>query len=270
MAPFSMLIFMGLSEIPRGAVGMSTLRFTGLENILELLSDEYYTRSLINTFIFVITNLNVKIPMAFLIALALNRNFKGRRILTALLLVPWAIPGLPYYTVWRFMYYSDVGVLNYILTKIGIANPPQWIADPRYALYSVMIAHAIKNIPFFAIVLLAGLQSIPTELYESAEIDGAGGWQKLRYITLPLMKNLIVLNYILSFIWMMGVFDPVWIITHGGPAYSSNVLGTYAYVKTFELMQPNLGIASFLPIAPLILALVILLIWKRIIRLGGE
>ena len=235
-----------------------------------MFNDPNYLKAVTNTLIFVFTNLNIKMPLALATALAMNRSFKGRRIALALLILPWGIPNVPYYLVFRFILHSDYGILNYFLMWLGIRSPPAWLSDPNYALYSVMAAHAIKNAPFFALIFLAALSSIPTDYYEAAKIDGAGAWGNFRYITIPLMKNIIILNYTLSFVWMMGEFDSVWVMTRGGPSFSSHILGTYAYQLAFVLAQPNLGAAAFVPIVPVLAIAIFILLMKEILKLGGE
>ena len=127
----------------------------------------------------------------------------------------------------------------------------------------------LKCLPFWTLIFLAALQSIPNELFDAVKVDGAGLWNTFRHLTLPMIKNIVIINYTLSFVWMMGEFYSVWILTRGGPNYASNVIASYAYVKTFLLMELNEGTASFLIIIPLLILLIVLVLRGGLLKLGG-
>ncbi|MEM0053378.1 MAG: sugar ABC transporter permease [Nitrososphaeria archaeon] len=268
LLPIILEVYIALSEIVPGSVGLLSLKFTGLGNVFILLNDPNYIKSLLNTFIFLIVNINVKMALALLVALALNRGFIGKRLVMALLIIPWAMPEVPYYLAWRFLYHSDFGFLTYIFDTF-FGGSPNWLGDSRLSLYSVMIAHVFKYVPFWTLIFLAALQSIPVELYDATKVDGAGAWDTFRYITLPLIKNITIINYTLSFVWMMGEFNSVWILTQGGPSYASHLIASYAYVKTFLLLEWNAGAAAFVIVLPIIIVLITLILRGGLMRLGG-
>jgi len=268
LIPLILETYIALSEIAPGSVGLLSLKFVGLKNVLILLNDPNYIKSLINTFIFLIVNINVKMAIALLAALALNKGFIGKRLAMALLIIPWAMPEVPYYLAWRFLYHTDFGFLTYLFDAL-LGHPPNWLGDSRIALFSVMITHVFKYVPFWTLIFLAALQSIPVEIYDATKVDGAGTWQTFRYVTLPLIKNIVIINYTLSFVWMLGEFNSVWILTQGGPNYASHLIASYAYVKTFLLLEWNSGAAAFIIVLPIIIVLITLVLRKGLLRLGG-
>jgi multiple sugar transport system permease protein len=268
LIPLILETYIALSEIASSSVGLLSLKFVGLKNVLILLNDPNYIKSLINTFIFLIVNINVKMAIALLAALALNKGFIGKRLAMALLIIPWAMPEVPYYLAWRFLYHTDFGFLTYLFDAL-LGHSPNWLGDSRIALFSVMITHVFKYVPFWTLIFLAALQSIPVEIYDATKVDGAGTWQTFRYVTLPLIKNIVIINYTLSFVWMLGEFNSVWILTQGGPSYASHLIASYAYVKTFLLLEWNSGAAAFIIVLPIIIVLITLVLRKGLLRLGG-
>ncbi|MEM2875588.1 MAG: sugar ABC transporter permease [Candidatus Bathyarchaeia archaeon] len=267
LIPILLEVYIALSENVPGSVGLLSQNFVGLKNALTLLNDANYVKSLLNTLIFLIVNINVKMGIALLVALALNRGFVGKRLAMALLVIPWAMPEVPYYLAWRFLYHTDFGFLTYLFDILG--GSPNWLGDSRIALYSVMTAHVFKYVPFWALIFLAALQSIPVEIYDATKVDGADALKTFRYVTLPLIKNIIIINYTLSFVWMLGEFNSVWILTQGGPSYASHLIASYAYVKTFLLLEWNSGAAAFIIVLPVIIVLITLVLRGGLLKLGG-
>jgi len=251
-----------------GVLGLLDMKFVGLKNIFVLLTDETYIKSLVNTFIFLFADLGIKMPLALATALAFNRKFVGKRLALALLVIPWALPEIPYYLAMRFIYNLDFGLLPYILSCLGFESP-DFLGDPNIAIYSVIAAHVLKSLPFWTLVFLAALQSIPVDLYDASKVDGAGIWDTFRHVTIPMIKNVIIVNYTLSFVWMMGEFNSVWILTRGGPNYASNIISTYAYTKAFLLLELNLGTACFVIIIPLLVLIITLVLRGGLLKLGG-
>lgn len=150
------------------------------------------------------------------------------------MLIPWIIPTLVVGLMWRWMFDQTGGVLNFILLKLGLVTmPPAWLADKVLARLAVIIANTWRGFPFFAITILSGLQSIPTELYEAAEMDGASVWQRIRHITLPGVRTVLLVIMILSTIWTFNDFELLWVMTEGGPSYSTHIFVTYAFQLGF-------------------------------------
>jgi ABC-type sugar transport system permease subunit len=269
-APLLIEVIIGLSESKAGQAGFLNVQFTGFKNIIILLGDENYLRSLQNTFIFLVVNINVKMALALGAALAFNRKFVGKRVALSLLVIPWALPEISYYLTWRFLYHPEYGFFTYLFDSVFGIPSPNWLGDSSIALYSVMITHVIKYMPFWTLIFLAGLQSIPVDLYDAAKVDGASSFSTFRYITLPMLKNIIIINYTLSFVWMTGEFNSVWLVTQGGPNYASHLIGTYAYIKTFLLQELNLGMASFIIILPILIVLITVVLRTGMLKLGGD
>ncbi|MEG2395067.1 MAG: sugar ABC transporter permease, partial [Ruthenibacterium sp.] len=191
----------------------------------------------------------------FILALLLNSKFRGRGIARAVSLIPWVTPGVLIGLMWRWIYDGNFGVLNDLLMRIGlIDNPIPFLSQTTTSLPSVIVTIGWQGVPFFALMLMAGLQGIPTDLYEAANIDGATGLQKLFRITIPSLKDVIFVTTLLRIIWVSNSVDVIFNMTEGGPAYSTQTLSVYVYNKANAL---NLGYASAMALVmTLILSLV--------------
>jgi multiple sugar transport system permease protein len=159
------------------------------------------------------------------------------------LLIPWVIPSVVAAVQWKVMF-ASYGVINTILQGLGIIHQPiLWLGNPDLALFSVTMVNVWRDYPFMTVVLLAGLQTIPDELYEVAEIDGASVWQRFKNITLPLLAPVSLISIILLAIWSFNNFDLVFLITGGGPAGATEVLPTYVYLEAFRRLNPTYAAA---------------------------
>jgi ABC-type sugar transport system permease subunit len=180
-------------------------------------------------------------------ALVLNQAFFGRNILRAYLLVPWVLPGFVAYMTWRWFLDPLQGVLNYALTDLGIIHYPlELLGNPSTALGAVIVADVWKTFPFFGVAFLAGLQNIPAETYEAASVDGANRWQQFRYVTVPGLRHVILVVLMLSTIWTFNSFEPVYLLTGGGPADATVVYTVLAY--EMGIVNMRLGEASAVPV----------------------
>ncbi len=211
-------------------------RFTGLENYLFLLGDERLWNALKNTIYFTITSVALELLLGLGIALLLNREFRLRGIVRAVVLVPWAIPTVVSARMWEWMYNGDFGIINYVT-----ATSVNWLGSPFWALHAAVFMDVWKTTPFVAILLMAGLQVIPGELYRAARVDGAGRWQIFRWITLPLLKPVILIVLIFRTLDAFRVFDSVYVLTGGGPANTTETLSIYAYKVLFQTLQFGYG-----------------------------
>lgn len=204
--------------------------FVGLKNYINLLTDARTLNALWNTVVFTVSSVSLEFVFGLAIALLIHRNFVGRGIVRAAVLVPWAIPTVVSAMMWKFMYNDQYGVINDILTKLGIITEYKaWLGDESWALLSLIITDVWKTTPFMALLLLAGLQLISGELYESAKVDGAGAWKRFWYITLPMLKPTILVALLFRILDAFRVFDIVMVMTGGGPGNSTEVISTYAY-----------------------------------------
>ncbi|MBC7438225.1 MAG: sugar ABC transporter permease [Bdellovibrionales bacterium] len=225
------------------------------ESYERLFADPIFFRTVINTVIFVVVAVNVKM----VIALGLSGFFLNTRwwikILSMVFILPWAVPSIPTILSMRFMLNPEWGVLNALIFRLTGLDGPNWLNDPTLALSFSMLAHIWKSLPFWTLILLAGRMAIPAEQYEAASVDGATMMQKFRFITWPSMRSLFLTSTILSMIWTLGDFNSVYLLTGGGPADLTHVLATLG-IRYLRLDQVDLSLASIVVALPLILPLV--------------
>jgi len=215
---------------------LSGIHFVGFKNFQDVFSDTTFNflRILLNTFLWVTVSLIFQFVLGFVLALLMTNSFKGRGLYAGLVFYPWALSAFAMGLVWAWMFNGQFGIVNDILIKIGlIHNNIGFLSEPKYALMSVIIANIWAGIPFFAIMLLAALQSIPLEIYEAAEIDGAGYFKRLFHITIPYIKPTIINTTLLRAIWIMNSAEIIYAMTGGGPANSSNTLATQMISKIY-------------------------------------
>ena len=205
-------------------------KFIGLQNYVWLTQWPNFGRMIWNTILLAVVGVAIKAFVGMTMALALNEQFAGRTVIRALLFLPWTVPAFVAGLIWRWMYDDQNGLFNWALLGVGlIGEPVSWLGDVRYAMGAVMSVVVWKGFPFFAIAYLAGMQSIPSEQYEAAEVDGASAWQRFRYITLPGLRHVMLITCMLSLIWTANTFDLVFIMTRGGPSNSTEVFTMLIY-----------------------------------------
>lgn len=238
-------------------VGLEPI-FVGFKNFIYLLSYNDYARSVFNTALFIGLGVNIKLIIALLLANFFNSNFKYNRVVRGLFIMPWPLPIISSLLVFYWMFDYDWGIVNYILSSLNLPR----IGLGRYneAMFIIILFHIWKNLPFWTITLLAGLQRIPIEIYESARVDGASSLRVFRYITLPMIKNLYLVCTILSTIWTLGDFNTVWVLTKGGPADSTHLISTLAFRYGFEIGDLGISSAMIVFILPGIIVLISLLL----------
>lgn len=218
------------------------IRFVGFENYKDQLSDPAFYHSLWLTLYWTGGSLAGQLLLGFVAALALNQTFAGRALARAVILIPWAVPTVLVAIVFGTMFNAQ-GIVNELLLDVGlISDYVPWLASTTWAMPTLIAAHVWKGFPFLAIMLLAGMQSIPQELYEAAEMDGASDLQQLRYITLPGLRGVALIAILLSVIFSLKGVDFPYIMTFGGPANSTKVIAFLAYHTAFAEYQ--LGLAS--------------------------
>lgn len=211
-------------------------RFVGVENYLFLLKDDRFWNALKNTVYFTALSVSLEFVLGLSVAMLLNRQFQFRGIVRAIILIPWAIPTVVSAKMWEWVYNTDFGILNYILgVKIN------WLGSPFWAMNAAIFMDVWKTTPFVAILLMAGLQVIPQELYQAARIDGASSWQIFKKITLPLLKPVILVVLIFRTLDAFRVFDAIYVLTGGGPANTTETLSIYAYKVLFQTLQFGYG-----------------------------
>jgi multiple sugar transport system permease protein len=225
------------------------------QNYVQLAEDPIFFRTVINTVVFLVVAVNLKM----VIALGLSGFFFHTRwwikILAVLFILPWAAPSIPTILSVRFMLNPEWGIINSIYFQLTAKDGPNWLNDPLLALSFSMLVHIWKSLPFWTLILLAGRLAIPSEQYEAASVDGATRWQRFRHITWPSMRSLYVTCVLLSMIWTLGDFNSVYLLTGGGPADLTHVLATLG-IRYLRLDQINLAMASIVAALPLVLPLV--------------
>jgi multiple sugar transport system permease protein len=219
-------------------------RFIGLENYAYLLQDARFWRSLGNTIYFVLLSTALEMLLGLATALVMHQPRAGKNFIRAAVLVPWAIPTVVSARMWEWIFNPDFGVLNFLLRKIGLLSSPQnWLGDPTLALHAVIFADVWKTTPFVALLLFAGLQVLPADIYEAARIDGANAWQRFWRVTLPLLMPVFLTTLLFRTLDAFRIFDAVYVLTGGGPANTSETLSIYAYKLLFQTLQFGAGSA---------------------------
>jgi ABC-type sugar transport system permease subunit len=240
-------------------------QFVGLANFAEMGQNPQFWAALGRTVYFAATSVLIGAPVALVFALLLNQPFPLRALARALMMIPWAIPHVVNGVIWARIYDANYGVLNGALYQLGlIERYVAWLNNPDYALFLVVMAEVWISTPGLTLLFLAGLQTIPPELYEAAECDGADRWQSFRYVTLPLLKPMGLVVLVLKTISAFGIFDIVYVLTGGGPANSTQVLGYYIYLESFKFLHPGYGAALSYVVAAIILLLVVF--YARLIK----
>lgn len=238
-------------------------KFTGLDNYRYLLTDDRFWNALGNTVYFTGTSVAIELLLGLGIALLLNRSFRFKGVLTAVVLVPWAVPTIVSARMWEWMYNTDFGILNYLLgARIN------WLGSPFWALNAAVFMDVWKTTPFVVILLLAGLKVIPRELYQAARIDGASPWQLFRRITLPLLLPVVLVVLIFRTLDAFRIFDAVYVLTGGGPANTTETLSIYAYKVLFQTLQ--FGYGSTLSVVVFLCTGAITVLYIRFLRTGAR
>lgn len=230
-------VFLSLKDVNLISYIRGTAKDVGSLNYRTVLNDSLFWRALYNTIIFTLLSIALQMVVGFLLALLFNYEFPLKGFLQALVMIPWVMPIMVSGSFFRW-FLNDNGFLNNLLASMNwIREPVRWITSEKMVIYSLTAVNVWLGIPFNFILLYTGMQQIPEELYESADIDGAAGWQKVLYITLPMLRPVIVATFILGCILTFKVFDLVWIVTRGGPGGASHLLSTFSYSLAFDRFQ---------------------------------
>ncbi len=225
----------------------SNIHFIGLKNFTKILSDPLFWTALWNTLWWIVLSVSFQFVLGFGLALLMREPFKGRGIYAGLVFYPWALSGFAIGILWSWLLNAQFGFINDILIKLHIISEGiNFLSVPSWAFFSVVLVNIWYGIPFFAIMLLAALQSIPQELYESAEIDGAGIFSKFVHVTIPYVSSTILATLLLRVIWVMNFPDVIYGMTQGGPGGTTNILATYminiVYYKNNYSLSSAVGV----------------------------
>ena len=243
-------------------------RFVGLSHYRALWEDQRFWRSMANTCYFAAVSVFLEIVLGLGAALMLQQIFPARGLVQALLLSPWFIPTVVAARLWEWMYNPQFGVINFLLIQSGLVKEGiNWLGNPTLALHAAILADVWKTMPFAMLLIFAGLQTIPAELYQAARVDGADPGQAFRHVTLPLLLPVLGVTILFRLLDALRVFDVVYVLTGGGPANTTTTLSIYAYQLSFQTLQFGPGAAVAIIVFLLILGVSLFSIWA-LRRLG--
>jgi multiple sugar transport system permease protein len=244
--------------------------FVGLSNFKEILVGEgsgRFWNALRNSLLWVGGSVGTQFFIGLAMALVLHQRFKGRGFFRAMVLCPWAISGVIISFIWGWMLHGQVGIINDLLIKLHLIRQPiAWLASPTTAMISVIMANSWKGSAFFAVTLLAALQSIPEELYEAAGMDGAGRLGRFRYITVPMIRDMIVLTTALRAIWTFNAVDLIYVMTGGGPVNATETLAVHIFMSFLRSLR--LGYGSALAVVLFFILMVFTVVYFRMTKFG--
>ena len=240
LAPIFISVYYSFTDFS----GIGAAKFIGFKNYQVLLNDKFFFIALKNTFIILIGITITILPLSFIVALLLEKPFRGSGVVQSMIFAPNVIAPILVGLIWLFILDPKMGMINAILRSIGLSDyQQQWIGGKTLTPYSVAFVYLWQVLGFYTTINMAGLRSIPADIYESAEIDGANYFQRIRKITIPMMKNTIVINTILIITGGFKIFETVKQLTNGGPNHMSDVLVTYMYDTTFTSSRYGYGMA---------------------------
>src|SRR6202158_1295911 len=233
-------------------------------NYVALYHDPIFARAAVNTLIFLVIGINIKMLIALFLSGFFVQSRPWIKWLSVLFILPWAVPSIPTILSVRFMLNPEWGVINQLIFKLTGEDGPNWLNDPAVALAMAIGVHIWKSLPFWKVILMTGRLAISHDLFEAADVDGASWWQKFRFITWPSMQMLYVTCTLLSMIWTLGDFNTVYLLTGGGPADLTHVLSTLG-IRYLRLDQLSLAMASIVCAMPFVLPLIYFMM-KRLSR----
>jgi multiple sugar transport system permease protein len=254
--PFCYGILLSLQDRPVAHVGT----FVGLKNFITNFNDPIFWQVAINTFVYTAIATVLKMVGGLGLALAMNQQFPLKNLVRALMLLPFIVPTVLSTVAWMWILDPAFSVFNWLLVALGVPKPgPSWLGNPMLAMLSIILINTWRGLPFYGITLLAGLQTVPPELYEAATIDGASGWQRFRYVKLLLLQPIILIVTLFSVIFTFADFQLVYVLTHGGPQNATQLFATYAFDIAMGAGQLGLGASVALAMLPALALLIVAL-----------
>ncbi|PYN73425.1 MAG: ABC transporter permease [Candidatus Rokuibacteriota bacterium] len=256
--PFVKGVWLSLTSATVGDPG----RFLGLSNYVKIWNDSIFQRAVYNTFVYTAIATVGKLTLGMWLAVLLNRHFRGKRLVRASMLLPFIVPTVLSTFAWKWMFDPTFSVLNWTLYHFGLIQTRiGWLTDPAMALGSVIIVNIWRGMPFYAITLLAGLQTVNPELHEAAALDGATAWQRFWRITWPLLLPVTMVVTLFSVIQTFADFQLVYVLTGGGPANATHLFATYAYQIGINTGLLGEGAAVSLAMFPMLFIIVVIQLW---------
>jgi multiple sugar transport system permease protein len=252
--PFVAGVMLSLTDTRVGVPG----EFVGLANFAKIWDDPIFRTAVWNTFLYTAVTTVFKLALGLWLAVLLNRHFRGKAFVRAFILLPFIIPTVLSTFAWKWMFDPTFSVLNWTFFRLGLINARiNWLGDPELAMLSVMIVNIWRGVPFYAISLLAGLQTISPDLHEAAAIDGARPWSRFWHITWPLLLPVTMVVVLFSVIQTFADFQLVYVLTGGGPANATHLFATYAYQIAIGTGLLSEGAAISLAMFPVLFLVVI-------------
>ena len=237
-------------------------KWIGLENYIDMFSDDRFMEAVGRTFHFTVIALTIEVILGMVIALYLDRDFKGKNLTKTLFLLPMVATPVAVGVVWKLIYEPNIGIINYLLRQVGLKGL-DWLGNGDIALYSLMVVDIWQWTPMVMLILQAGLSSIPSDCYEAAVVDGASTFQMIRKITLPLLKPTIFTAVLLRLVDALKTFDIIYSMTLGGPGHATETMNILSYKTAFEYMQFGEASAMLIVFFLIVLAIAALTIWVK-------
>lgn len=238
-------------------------KFVGLKNYIGFFNDSNFSLLLINSFIWVLGSTILQYVAAIPASLLLNQKFRGRSVWRGLMMVPWVTPVIIMGMIWKWIYDGDYGLLNYVLGTDTV-----WLANQSTVWPALLLTSMWKGLPYATLMFLAGLQGVPVDLYEAAYVDGCGAFKRFRYITVPMLKPVILVTALTSIVQSWTKFEVIWVLTAGGPGYATSILPTYIYTKSFVMY--DMGGGSAVSVIAMLIMMVFIMIYLKVYNKRSE
>ncbi|MBT2292968.1 sugar ABC transporter permease [Paenibacillus albidus] len=270
----ALVIYLGIAIIPIGLSfyysimdwnGIGDMKVVGMDNYIRILSDDTFWLSVQNNVIIMITGLIGQLPLGLIMALLLNKGLRGSGFFRTVGFMPVVISSVMVSLIWGMVYNTEYGMLNGILSFLGLDSWRQnWLGDAKWSMLSISVAYIWQNCGLYMVIFLAALQNIPEEVNEAAELDGATGWRRTLHVTIPMLRNTIMVGVVYSISNSFRVFDLIQVLTGGGPAHQTEVMTIYMYNSAF--MNLRYGYGSAVSILILLFSLVVISVINRLGR----
>ena len=255
--PFFLGIWLSLTDSGIGRVG----RFIGLQNFVDLLSDTIFHQTARNTLIYALVTVPFKCALGLGLALVLNNRMRFSNPVRAAVMMPWIVPTALSTLGWFMIFDPVFSPISWLFKQLGLIKANiNFLGDPKLAISSVSLVNIWRGVPFFGIIILAGLQAVPAELQEAAAIDGAGVWHRFLHVTVPHIKGVVLIASLLSIIWTFADFQLIYVLTKGGPSNQTHIFGTYAYQIGLSATEIGMGAAIALYMFPILSVFAVLLL----------
>ena len=260
--PIISTLYLSLFKAPQGVNAART--FIGLGNYIDILKDEVFWQTISRTLYFMVISVGLELILGLAIAQLISAHPPGWQFLRASLIIPWAVPTIVNGAMWRWIYNADYGALNALLQQIGIIKHyVPWLINPRTAMNLVIIADIWHSVPFIALILQAAIATLPIELEEAAAVDGANAWQRFFLVRLPLLRYAILVALVIRSVEAFRVFDIIYVITQGGPAFGTVTISFLTYLETFS--YGNLGRGSALAFLISLITLLVAFVYIKLL-----